>query len=130
MDEYLFIELAKLKADRLELEREQREAAASRFGPEDESVERQRHREPLRQQWFRQLRMEEAVMKTFIAVAASLVGQRRRCSVGSTGAPMKRSVAAAGRSADRAVAGRVDGCRHRRRPAGRSVGSPRAVTAP
>ena len=50
MDEYLFIELAKLQADRRRLEREQREqlhrfeAAESRSNSGD--------REPLRRQWF------------------------------------------------------------------------------
>jgi hypothetical protein len=50
MDEYLFIELAKLQADRRRLEREQREQARS-FGAE-ERRSNEGHREPLRQQWF------------------------------------------------------------------------------
>jgi hypothetical protein len=50
MDEYLFIEVAKLQADRRRLEREQREQTRSL-----ESSERrlnEGHREPLRQRWF------------------------------------------------------------------------------
>jgi hypothetical protein len=50
MDEYLFIELAKLQADRRRLEREQREQLR-RF-ESDESVSNEGHREPLRQHWF------------------------------------------------------------------------------
>lgn len=49
MDEYLFIELAKLQADRRRLEREQREQLR-RF--EDEPKSNQGHREPLRSRWF------------------------------------------------------------------------------
>jgi len=50
MDEYLFIELAKLQADRRRLEREQREHL-QRFEA-DESRSIKGHREPLRRQWF------------------------------------------------------------------------------
>ena len=50
MDEYLFIEFAKLQADRRRLEREQREESR-RLGLE-ESRSNEGHREPLRQQWF------------------------------------------------------------------------------
>jgi hypothetical protein len=50
MDEYLFIELAKLQADRRRLEREQREQLR-RF-ESDESRSNGGHREPLRRQWF------------------------------------------------------------------------------
>ena len=50
MDEYLFIELAKLQADRRRLEREQREELP-RF-ESDESRSNSGHREPLRRQWF------------------------------------------------------------------------------
>jgi len=50
MDEYLFIELAKLQADRRRLEREQREQL--RRLESDEARSSQGHREPLRRQWF------------------------------------------------------------------------------
>ena len=51
MDEYLFIELAKLQADRRRLEREQREQQAQQFDSDArQSIEG--HREPLRRQWF------------------------------------------------------------------------------
>ena len=50
MDEYLFIEFAKLQADRRRLEREQREESR-RLGLE-ESRSNKGQREPLRQQWF------------------------------------------------------------------------------
>jgi hypothetical protein len=50
MDEYLFIEFAKLQADRRRLEREQREESR-RLGLE-ESRSNKGHSEPLRQQWF------------------------------------------------------------------------------
>ena len=51
MDEYLFIELAKLQADRRRLEREQREQQAQQFDSDARrSIEG--HREPLRRQWF------------------------------------------------------------------------------
>jgi hypothetical protein len=50
MDEYLFIEFAKLQADRRRLEREQREESR-RLNPE-ERRSNEGHREPLRQQWF------------------------------------------------------------------------------
>ena len=50
MDEYLFIEFAKLQADRRRLEGEQREESR-RLGPE-EGRSNEGHREPLRQQWF------------------------------------------------------------------------------
>jgi hypothetical protein len=50
MDEYLFIEFAKLQADRRRLEREQREESR-RLGLE-ESRSNEGHRGPLRQQWF------------------------------------------------------------------------------
>lgn len=49
MDEYLFIEVAKLQADRRRLEREQREQL-QRSGSDERSIEG--HREPLRRQWF------------------------------------------------------------------------------
>jgi hypothetical protein len=51
MDEYLFIEVAKLQADRRRLERKQR----AQEQPQVESDARQTietHREPLRRQWF------------------------------------------------------------------------------
>ena len=47
MDEYLFIELAKLQADRRRLESEQVQRPES-----DEPRSSQGHREPLRRQWF------------------------------------------------------------------------------
>jgi hypothetical protein len=50
MDEYLFIEVAKLQADRRRLEREQREQL-QRQEP-DPSASNSTHREPLRRQWF------------------------------------------------------------------------------
>ena len=50
MDEYLFIELAKLQADRRRLEREQREQLQRVEA--DEPRSNQVHREPLRRQWF------------------------------------------------------------------------------
>jgi hypothetical protein len=50
MDEYLFIEVAKLQADRRRLEREQRDQL-QQLGSE-ESKSNQGHREPLRRQWF------------------------------------------------------------------------------
>lgn len=50
MDEYLFIELAKLQADRRRLEREQREQLR-RF-ESDETRSNEGYREPLRRQWF------------------------------------------------------------------------------
>jgi hypothetical protein len=50
MDEYLFIELAKLQADRRRLEREQREALRESSSEERGSIEG--HREPVRRQWF------------------------------------------------------------------------------
>lgn len=50
MDEYLFIELAKLQADRRRLEREQREQL-QRFEA-DETRSNNSHREPLRLRWF------------------------------------------------------------------------------
>ena len=50
MDEYLFIELAKLQADRRRLEREQR--AELRRVEADEPRSNSGHREPLRRQWF------------------------------------------------------------------------------
>jgi hypothetical protein len=50
MDEYLFIEVAKLQADRRRLEREQREQSRSLGAEERRSNES--HREPLRRQWF------------------------------------------------------------------------------
>ena len=50
MDEYLFIELAKLQADRRRLEREQRQQQEL-FDPDSgKSIES--HREPQRRQWF------------------------------------------------------------------------------
>ena len=50
MDEYLFIEVAKLQADRRRLEREQREQLQR--SESDESGSIKGHREPLRRQWF------------------------------------------------------------------------------
>ena len=50
MDEYLFIELAKLQADRRRLEREQRELLQR--SEADEPRSNKGHREPLRRQWF------------------------------------------------------------------------------
>jgi hypothetical protein len=50
MDEYLFIEVAKLQADRRRLEREQREQLGRLESEEPRSYEP--HREPLRRQWF------------------------------------------------------------------------------
>jgi hypothetical protein len=50
MDEYLFIELAKLQADRRRLEREQREQLQR--SEADEPRSNKGHREPLRRQWF------------------------------------------------------------------------------
>lgn len=50
MDEHLFIELAKLQADRRKEEREQREASCSSVAGEDVSTES--HREPARRHWF------------------------------------------------------------------------------
>ena len=51
MDEYLFIELAKLQADRRRLEREQRQQQQELFDSDSrQSIEG--HREPLRRQWF------------------------------------------------------------------------------
>jgi hypothetical protein len=50
MDEYLFIELAKLQADRRRLEREQRAALQQSATEERGSIEG--HREPVRRQWF------------------------------------------------------------------------------
>ena len=50
MDEYLFIEVAKLQADRRRLEREQREQLQRSDSDERRSIEG--HREPLRRQWF------------------------------------------------------------------------------
>jgi hypothetical protein len=50
MDEYLFIEVAKLQADRRRLEREQR-GQLPRFEA-DEQRSNEGHREPLLRQWF------------------------------------------------------------------------------
>lgn len=50
MDEYLFIEVAKLQADRRRLEREQREQLP-RFET-DETRSNEGHRAPLLRQWF------------------------------------------------------------------------------
>jgi hypothetical protein len=51
MDEYLFIELAKLQADRRRLEREQSAQQERQTDPDArQSIEG--HREPLRRQWF------------------------------------------------------------------------------
>lgn len=52
MDEYLFIELAKLQADRRKVEREQREALRSSGAVAGEDVPTESHREPVRRQWF------------------------------------------------------------------------------
>lgn len=49
MDEYLFITMAKLKADRLRLEREQR---ASDEAPEPRKQPIETHRQPARSHWF------------------------------------------------------------------------------
>lgn len=51
MDEYLFIELAKLQADRRRLERE-RSAQQERQSDSDARQSIEGHREPLRRQWF------------------------------------------------------------------------------
>ncbi len=51
MDEYLFIELAKLQADRRRLAREQREQEQRQFNS-DARQANEGHREPLRRQWF------------------------------------------------------------------------------
>jgi hypothetical protein len=51
MDEYLFIELAKLQADRRRLAREQREQE-QRTLDSDARRSIEGHREPLRRQWF------------------------------------------------------------------------------
>ena len=88
MDEYLFIELAKLQADRRRLEREQREAIASirarkRVGRTKVIASR------CASSGFASS-VEQAVMKTFIAVVASLLVNAGACSVGSSGAPTKR----------------------------------------
>jgi hypothetical protein len=50
MDEYLFIEVAKLQADRRRLEREQQEQLQRSESEERRSIAG--HREPLRRQWF------------------------------------------------------------------------------
>ena len=50
MDEYLFIEVAKLQADRRRLEREQREQLQRSESDESRSIKG--HREPLRRHWF------------------------------------------------------------------------------
>ena len=53
MDEYLFIEVAKLQADRRRLEREQREQREqTRSLESSERRLNEGHREPLRQRWF------------------------------------------------------------------------------
>jgi hypothetical protein len=52
MDEYLFIAMAKLKADRLKLEREQRESARAPH-PRDEDDRRSTHRASAR--WFNRI---------------------------------------------------------------------------
>jgi len=49
MDEYLFIELAKLQADRRRLEREQRQ---QELFDSDSPKSVEGHREPLRRRWF------------------------------------------------------------------------------
>ena len=51
MDEYLFIELAKLQADRRRLEREQRQQQQELFDS-DARKSTESHREPLRRRWF------------------------------------------------------------------------------
>jgi hypothetical protein len=51
MDEYLFIELAKLQADRRRLEREQRQQQQELFDS-DSPKSTEGHREPLRRRWF------------------------------------------------------------------------------
>jgi hypothetical protein len=51
MDEYLFIELAKLQADRRRLEREQRQQQQELFDS-DSHKSTEGHREPLRRRWF------------------------------------------------------------------------------
>jgi hypothetical protein len=51
MDEYLFIELAKLQADRRRVEREQRQQQQQLFDSDSrKSIEGDR--EPLRRRWF------------------------------------------------------------------------------
>ena len=50
MDEYLFIELAKLQADRRRLEREQRQQ--QELFDSDSRKSSEGHREPLRRRWF------------------------------------------------------------------------------
>ena len=70
MDEYLFIEFAKLQADRRRLEREQREESR-RLGLEESRFEQRSSRAaaPAVVCQF----LEQAVMKTFIAVVASVL---------------------------------------------------------
>ena len=101
MDEYLFIEVAKLQADRRRLEREQREQAAAP-GVGSVPVELNSSRTPASAVVCQP--MEQAVMKTFIAVLASfavnggLLGGLAYSVTAVAGA-------AARRSADRAAAG-------------------------
>ena len=55
MDEYLFITMAKLKADRLRLEREQREQRASEPAEEPRKQPIETQRRPARTSWFSRL---------------------------------------------------------------------------
>src|ERR1044072_5282107 len=61
MDEYLFITMAKLKADRLRLAREQRALEPAREAPRKQPVETPR------------VAAEGAVMRTTVTLAASVV---------------------------------------------------------
>lgn len=61
MDEYLFISMAKLKADRLRREREQRAQASAKEVPRKQPVETPR------------VPAEGAVMRTTLTLAASVV---------------------------------------------------------
>jgi hypothetical protein len=51
MDEYLFIELAKLQADRRRLERQQRQQQQELFDADSRKAS-EGHREPPRRRWF------------------------------------------------------------------------------
>ena len=61
MDEYLFITMAKLKADRLRLEREQRALEPAKEEPRKQPIETPR------------VAAEGAVMRTTLTLAASVV---------------------------------------------------------
>ena len=71
MDEYLFIELAKLQADRRRLEREQREQRSSSSSRIASKSNRRSSRAAASAVVCQCV--EQAVMKTFIAVVASLL---------------------------------------------------------